>query len=100
MTQNTINVYELEEIIETIQDEINTRLHNKAFQDDSYIVDYIKIYAYKLSEKKVDLKVNWSSIGATTPEKAQAYAEALAEAAAYCRISDLNGKTVTFERNA
>ena len=98
--EKTINVYELEEMIEAIQEEINRRLHNKAFQDDRFVNDYIKINAYRLSTKIVNLEVNWSAIGATTPEKAQAFAEALMEAAIFCKNSDLNGYRVTFDKNA
>lgn len=93
---NTINYYELRRAISGIECEINTKLHEAAFKDDTYVRDYVRITYVDYPGKPIELKVNWCCIGETTPEKALAFAEALREAAEYCRTSAYNGMTVTY----
>lgn len=97
--KNTIGFFELEEDLREQQDKINQKLHDKAFTEDRYVVDYIKFnrnFSIFSDNKIVNIEVNWCCIGATTPEKAMAFAEALLEASEVAKNYKYNGYTVEY----
>ncbi len=83
--------------IQDITEEINQKLHDKAFKDDKYTHRYIFFdYPCFIGDNKIKLEVNWSAIGNTTPEKTKAFAEALMEAAQIAESYHYNNFRVTF----
>ena len=91
-----IRFNELDQILSGVTAEINDRLHNKAFTDDPYVIDYVRIQGEYFPGQRVKLQVNWSCLGSVDSDKAVAYAEAIREAAEYCETSSYNGMMVTW----
>ena len=99
--RKTVDAYELSEYIEKQQREINQRLHDKAFADESSVHDYIRInpstHSSWFKKEPLTFKVNWCCIGESEPDIAIAFAEALREASEFCQNCKYNGFYVTFE---
>lgn len=94
----TVDWIAFQKEIQAITFDINNKLHEKAFSDDSYVRNYISFdYPAFIGNEVIKLAVNWSCIGSTSYEKTKAFAEALTEAAEIAEHFHLNGYKVTFD---
>ena len=72
---------------------------NEAFEDDSYVRDYIELFTKPCYGRKevVELGINWSAIGTVSPEKAEAFGKALVDASEVCKNFKYNGYEITYK---
>lgn len=79
--------------IEDVQEEINNKLA-KAFGEEPGYHSYVTLRENaNWQTDKIEIKVNWSCIGAQSPDKAVAFADALTEAANFAKTFNNNGFT-------
>ena len=99
--EKTVDFFEFRKDLQELEYNINKKLHDKAFTDDKFIRDYITLtYPTFFKDRTIrEIRVNWGAIGATTPEKAKAYGEALSEAAEAAGNYKYIGYTVTYKED-
>lgn len=79
--------------VEDEQEEINNKLA-KAFGEEPGYHSYVTLSeSANWHTDKIEIKVNWSCIGAQSPDKAVAFADALTEAANFAKTFKYNGFT-------